>query len=65
MPMVLRKRINIGLVLPFLVIALVFGGMIAKISSQPQNPACSANQAAVGKPHSSAVFRGRRHPFGA
>lgn len=28
MPLVRRKRINIGLVLPFLVIALVFGGMI-------------------------------------
>jgi hypothetical protein len=28
MPSIRRKRINIGLVLPFLVIALVFGGMI-------------------------------------
>jgi spore germination protein GerM len=27
MPLIRRKRINIGLVLPFLVIALVFGGM--------------------------------------
>lgn len=28
MPLIRRKRINIGLVLPFLVIALVFGGML-------------------------------------
>ena len=54
MPLVRRKRINIGLVLPFLVIALVFGGMLwqkyqasRKIPPAPQIRQPSGNRTAV------------------
>ena len=54
MPLVRRKRINIGLVLPFLVIALVFGGMLwqkyqasRNIPPAPQITQPSGNRTAV------------------
>jgi spore germination protein GerM len=54
MPSVRRKRINIGLVLPFLVIALVFGGMLwqkyeasRKIPPAPQTKQSSGTRTAV------------------
>ena len=54
MPSALRKRINIGLVLPFLVIALVFGGMLwqkyqasRKIPPAPQIRQTSGNRTVV------------------
>lgn len=54
MALVRRKRINIGLVLPFLVIALVFGGLIwqkyqasHKIPTAPQVRQPSGNRTAV------------------
>jgi hypothetical protein len=54
MPLIRRKRINIGLVLPFLVIALVFGGMLwqkyqasRKIPPAPQIRQPSGTRTAV------------------
>jgi len=54
MPSIRRKRINIGLVLPFLVIALVFGGMLwqkyqasHKIPPAPQVRQPSGSRTAV------------------
>jgi spore germination protein GerM len=54
MPPIRRKRVNIGLILPFLVIALVFGGMLwrkyqtsYKIPAIPQTRQSSGTRTAV------------------